>query len=309
MTFAHEAPITQEATQVTGVRQFLKNYLLLTKPSIMLLVVFTGAASLIMEGSFLTSPLQFALVLSALFLTGGAANAYNQYFERDIDARMSRTRTKRPLPSGRITASNALIFSTVLAILGLALFALVFNWIATFLALGTILFYSLFYTLWLKPNTPQNIVIGGAAGAMGPIIAWAAVTKTVSATAMILFLIIFFWTPPHFWSLALFYKEDYQKANLPMLPIVRGEKETRNQILIYSYLLVLTSFLLFFTGASWIYLAASIVLGIQFIFKAHRLHKNEDPAFDKKFFLFTILYLFVLFTGVIIDSLLQRFLY
>ena len=282
----------------------INNYVQLTKPSIMLLVIFTGTTALIIEGSFLAQPLKFILVLVGLYLTGGCANALNQYFERHLDAKMTRTRNRRPLPTGKLTPNQALIFSTTIGFIGVALFAYFFNWLTAALALGTILFYSLYYTLWLKPNTPQNIVIGGIAGAMAPVGAWAAATNSMAVSPWIMFLIIFLWTPPHFWALALFCKDDYKLSGLPMMPIVKGDDSTRLQIIVYSIILFFVSLTLGFFGASWIYIITAVVLGVIFIQKAYQLYREKTDQKARALFGFSLLYLFGLFAAIIIDGLL-----
>ncbi len=283
------------------------NYFQLTKPRIMLLVVFSGATALFLDGSLLNEPFRFILVLVSLYLTGGSANALNQYFERDIDAKMTRTANRRPLPQGKISAAKAFIFSLSIGLLGVISFYIFFNLLSTLLALGTILFYSLFYTLWLKPNTPLNIVIGGAAGSAPPLIAWAAATGTIESLApWILFLIIFFWTPPHFWALALYYKEDYVKADLPMLPVVKGEDETLRQIFTYTLILVGITLTMFLVDFYWTYLAVSLSLGGLFIKKSYETKKLKTPKLERGLFLYSIIYLFSLFLALIADSFLNR---
>ncbi len=187
----------------------LSNYVSLTKPTIVTSYALTGATALVIEGSFLHQRLRFILVLLAIILTGASANGLNQYFERDIDAQMQRTKDRRPLPQGKIKPRRALIFSLLIGIIGVGYLAVDINWLSAAYALGTILFYSFFYTLWLKPRTPYNIVIGGAAGATAPLIAWSAGANTTPLAPWLLFLIIFMWTPPHFWALALCVKEQY----------------------------------------------------------------------------------------------------
>lgn len=280
----------------------INNYVQLTKPSIMLLVVFTGTTALILEGSLLSHPVKFILVLVGLYLTGGCANALNQYFERDLDALMTRTRLRRPLPAGKISAHRALIFSTLIGAMGVVLFAYFFNWLTAILALCTILFYSLYYTLWLKPNSSQNIVIGGIAGAMAPVGAWAAASNSMNLTPWILFLIIFLWTPPHFWALALFCKDDYRLTGLPMMPVVKGDDSTRLQILVYSMILVSVSLTLGFFGMSWIYLTTAAILGFLFIRKAHDLYRIKTDQRARALFGYSLLYLFGLFTAIMIDG-------
>ncbi len=281
----------------------INNYIQLTKPTIMLLVVFTGSAALVVEGSFLAEPLKFLLVIVGLYMTGGCANALNQYLERDLDAKMERTKNRRPLPSGRLSPAKALIFSVSIGIGGVILFAYFFNWLTALLSLGTILFYSLFYTLWLKPNTTQNIVIGGIAGAMAPIGAWTAATNSMSVIPWLLFLIIFLWTPPHFWALALFSKKDYKLVGLPMMPIVKGGDSTRLQILVYTIILVISSLGLLFFGAGWIYGAAAIVLGALFTRRAFQLYIGKTDKLARQLFGQSLLYLFGMFSAIMVDAL------
>ena len=242
-------------------------YLNLTKPRVMTLVIVTGATALVMEGSFLSRPLEFVLVLLALYFSGGSANALNQYFERDLDARMSRTRNRRPLPKKQLSPAQALTFAIGIGITSVAIFIFWFNWLSALLALATILFYGLYYTLWLKPRTDLNIVIGGAAGAMAPLIAWAATSGTLAVTPAILFLIVFIWTPPHFWSLALYFKEDYRGVGLPMMPLVRGDNATYKQILVYTVALLAVSLSLILAGGGPLYLAVAVVLETKFLNK------------------------------------------
>ncbi len=282
----------------------INNYIQLTKPTIMLLVVFTGSAALVVEGSFLSDPLKFLLVIIGLYMTGGCANALNQYLERDLDAKMERTKNRRPLPSGRLSPTRALIFSVSIGIGGVFLFAYFFNWLTALVALGTILFYSLYYTLWLKPNTTQNIVIGGIAGAMAPIGAWTAATNSMSVIPWLLFLIIFLWTPPHFWALALFSKKDYKIVGLPMMPVVKGDNSTRLQILVYTIILVISSLGLLFFGAGWIYGATAFILGVLFARRAFQLYIGKTDKLARQLFGQSLLYLFGLFSAVIVDALL-----
>ena len=282
----------------------MKSYLQLTKPSIMLLVLVTGATALVIEGSLLRKPIDAFLVLLGLFFSGGAANALNQYFERDIDAKMERTRHRRPLPLQTLTPKSALYFAIVIACGGVVLFATLFNALSAILALMTILFYGFFYTLYLKPNTPQNIVIGGAAGAMAPVIAWAAAAGSVSWTACLLFLIIFLWTPPHFWALALYLKDDYQKVALPMLPVIKGERVTSKAIFLYTILLVSTTVAMYWVcDVRALYLFVAIALGAYFLKQTWTLYSSEDYIlFSRKIFRFSIVYLFGLFFAMVIDQ-------
>ncbi|NIS46313.1 MAG: protoheme IX farnesyltransferase [candidate division Zixibacteria bacterium] len=280
----------------------MRSYIDLTKPRVMVLVVLSAITALFLEGSAVSHPIDALLIILGIYLAGGSANALNQYFEREIDARMSRTRTRRPLPLGNIRPLNALVFAITIGLVSIALFGLIYNWLSALLALGTILFYGFFYTLWLKPNTDQNIVIGGAAGAMAPLIAWAAATGSLSLTPAILFLIVFIWTPPHFWALALYFKDDYKKVGLPMLPIVRGEKSTLNQIFFYTIALFAVSLGLLAVNAGPIYAIAAILLGGIFIKKAHGAKSKKSRELQWALFGYSVVYLFGLFFAMIIDS-------
>jgi protoheme IX farnesyltransferase len=288
--------------------QTVKQYLLLTKPTIMLLVLFTGATALIMEGSFLSQPLNFLLVMVGLFLTGGSANALNQYFEREIDAKMERTARRRPLPMHNLSSAQALGFAITIGVLGVALFAFRFNWLTALLALSTLLFYSLFYTLWLKPYTWHNIVIGGAAGAMAPVGAWTAATGKMGIEPWLLFLIIFLWTPPHFWALALYCKDDYVKARLPMLPVVKGDSATMRQILAYSFVLVAVSLAVYVAGARWFYIVSAALLGIWLVKRGLEASRLRTEKSFRSLFGYSIIYLFALFTAMIVDTVVRRVL-
>ncbi len=281
----------------------VRSYLMLTKPTIMLLVVITGAAALVMEATFLTRPLDAILVLLGLFMTGGSANALNQYFERDIDAQMARTKDRRPLPLKEITSRAALTFAVSIGLAGVALFAIRFNILSAALALGTILFYGLFYTLLLKPHTAQNIVIGGAAGAMAPVISWAAATNGSAIEPWLLFLVIFLWTPPHFWALALYRKSDYETVKLPMMPIVHGIDATLKQMVWYSIALVIVTLVLGLFGTGYVYVVAAIVLGVIFMQKMLLAYKERTAQSEIRLFLFSIVYLLALFSVIILEGM------
>jgi protoheme IX farnesyltransferase len=285
-------------------QNLFKSYFQLTKPSIMLLVLLTGATALVMQGSLLVHPLKFVLVMVGLFLTGGSANALNQYFEREIDSRMSRTSRRRPLPLHLLSARQALWFAVGIGVAGVILFATVFNLLTAMLSLATLLFYALVYTLWLKPNTWQNIVIGGAAGAMAPVGAWVAASGTMAVAPWMLFALVFLWTPPHFWALALVCKEDYVKAGLPMLPVVKGDDETFRQIMWYTGALIAVSLLLIFFGAGWLYLAAAVGLGAWLVKKALEARAKRTMVSFRELFGYSIVYLLALFVAIIIDNLL-----
>lgn len=278
-------------------------YLNLTKPRISLLFAFTGLTVLYMEKSLLSDPLRIWMITLAIFLVGGAANALNQYFERDRDLLMQRTAKKRPLPQGLISPRGAVIFSIVSAGLGNFMLWYWGNFLAVALGVGTILFYSFYYTLWLKPRTPYNIVIGGIAGATGPLIAWAAATGTLAWAPWILFFLIFMWTPPHFWALALCCKDDYSKVGLPMLPLVKGDEFTRKQILLYSITLLPISLSLYFTGLVGLtYLISVAILGLLFIVGAILVYKMKTIKVYWQFFAYSILYLLLLFAFLILDA-------
>jgi protoheme IX farnesyltransferase len=279
----------------------MREFLSLTKPTISLLVVITGAAGLVWQGSLLGDPMRFIGVLIGLFLASGCANGLNQYFERDLDALMERTAKKRP---PRIEAHEARSRPRVCALVRRArrdTVRVFYNMLAASLALATIVFYSLFYTLWLKPRTPQNIVIGGVAGAMGPVIAWAAAAGTVSMQAALMFLIIFFWTPPHFWALALCLREDYKASKLPMMPNIAGEDSTLKQMFAYSIVLMLVSFGLMFFEAGLVYGLLALVSGAIFMWKMVDSYRKRTTRSYWMLFGYSIIYLFVLFIGMMVD--------
>ncbi len=282
------------------------HYLNLTKPRISLLFAITGLTAFMMEGSIVHDPFRLWMLVLAIFMIGGSANAFNQYFEREVDGRMERTAKKRPLPQGKITPTAALIFSIVMGVIGTFILWVWGTPFAAFLGVSTILFYSFYYTLWLKPRTPYNIVIGGAAGATGPLIGWAAATGHLSWASFILFLIIFFWTPPHFWALALCCKEDYAKANYPMYPLVKGDASTRTQILLYSLtLLPLSASLYFMKALGLTYLITSLILGLLFILEAIFVYRKKTIKSYWHLFAYSIIYLLLLFIVMIIDTLIS----
>lgn len=259
-----------------------------------MLVLTAGSSALIADGSMISKPGNIILFLSGLFLTGGCANAMNQYFERHIDSVMIRTAGKRPLPLGDVTPYQALVFSIIIGIAGVVLLTLVFNILTGVLALATILFYGLVYTLWLKPKTSQNIVIGGIAGAMAPVGAWTAATGSMSLMPWFMFLVIFLWTPSHFWSLSLCYKDDYINAKLPMMPVVRGDKKTLNLILFYTIITVCATFAPLFISFSWIYFSFALVFGTIFIYKSLMAKRKKCRSFYRGLFQYSIVYLFVI---------------
>ncbi|MBI2608909.1 MAG: protoheme IX farnesyltransferase [Deltaproteobacteria bacterium] len=283
----------------------LNAYISLTKPRITVLFAFTAIVGLVSEGSLSASSLRFWMIIMGVFCVGGAANAFNQYFEREIDARMERTATKRSLPLGILTPFEALLFSVVLSVLSIILLYSFGNVWTALIGVGLILFYSFFYTLYLKPTTPHNIVIGGVAGALGPVLAWVGVTAGLSLEPILMFLIIFFWSPPHFWALALYYKDDYAKVGFPMLPVVKGESVTRKQIFIYSLTLLPLSLSLYFLGTfGWLYGCLALVSSLGFIYGAWAIYKNASLAYCKKYFAYSIFYIAILFIGMLVDKLL-----
>lgn len=285
------------------------DYVQLMKPRIMMLVVFTAAAGLVAAPGAI-HPVLGAVVLLAVALGSGAAGAINMWYDADIDAVMKRTST-RPIPSGAVPREEALSLGIIMGTLSVVLIYLAATPLAALLLAGSILYYGVIYTMWLKRLTPQNIVIGGGAGAFPPVIGWAAVTGTAPLDAWLLFAIIFFWTPPHFWALSLLAHKEYRKAGVPMLPVTHGAKATRRQILAYTVLLVLLSFLPVATGlGGWLYFAAAAVLGAVFLAHGVRVLRskageaNAGPSDHRaagRMFAFSILYLFVLFAAVLAE--------
>lgn len=279
----------------------VKDYFQLLKPRVMSLVIFTGAVGLYLAPGHI-HPLIALVAVLAIALGSGAAGAINMWLERDLDARMQRTKL-RPLPSGRILPENAIEFAVIMATCSVLLMAFATNILAAFLLLVAINFYVFVYTLWLKPRTAQNIVIGGAAGAIPPMIGWAAVTGTLTVEPLILFLIIFMWTPPHFWALALVKSADYAAVGIPMLPNTAGVKETQRQILLYTLVLLVTSALPVFYGMSgWLYAAMAGLLGAGFLYYTVRVYRHFDNRRAMQLFGYSILYLFLLFTALVIDK-------
>ena len=286
-----------------SLREVAGAYVNLTKPRIiLLLIVSTIPAMILAEGGLPSFWLMLATVGGGAVVAGGA-NAMNCYFDRDIDGMMSRTRG-RPVPAGQIEPERAALFGVILGGAGFLVLEAFTNLLAAFLTLGAFGFYLVVYTLLLKRTTPLNIVIGGAAGAMPPVVGWAAVTGEVGLPALVLFAIVVFWTPPHFWALALNFSSDYERARVPMLPVVLGEKETRRQILIHSVALVAVSLLLSATGATGlIYLTAAVLLGGVFILFAVRLWRGTAARASAELFRYSILYLGLLFAAVAVDAL------
>jgi protoheme IX farnesyltransferase len=296
---ASRVPAVQPALAAHGVRQVVADYVALTKPRVQSLLLLTTVSSMLVAGE----PSLGLILLTCLggYLSAGGAGAINHFYDRDIDARMART-ASRPVPSGRVSPRAALMFGCALSALSFVQLTLTVNLLAAALAFTGFLGYTLLYTVVLKRRTPQNIVIGGAAGAIPPLVGWAAVTGTLSGTALYLFAIVFFWTPPHFWALSLLMKDEYAKVGVPMLPVVRGEAETRRQILLYSVLLYAITQLPFCAGGfGGIYLVGSLVLGGAFIAGAVRLYRRPERRNALRLYLFSLAYLALLFAAMVAD--------
>jgi len=280
-------------------------YVQLTKPRVIELLLVTTVPAMILAAGALPSVLLIVEVLVGGALAAGGANTINCWIERDRDQVMRRT-AQRPLPSGRISPEGALVFGLVLEIVAFALLWSTVNLLAAALAVSATLFYVFVYTIWLKPRSPQNIVIGGAAGAVPVLVGWAAVTGTLAAPAWVLFAIVFFWTPPHFWALSLRYYDDYRAAGIPMLPVARGVEVALREIAVYSVVVVATTLVLPLvadTGA--IYLAAAVVLGLVFVWRAMQLVRHSSPERAIAFFMFSNLYLALLFAAIAVDTLVR----
>ena len=294
------SPVTTAAPAVSsGVRQVLADYVELTKPKVQSLLIFTTITTMYVAGD--PSVGLVALTCLGGYLSAGGAGAVNHWYDRDIDAAMSRT-ANRPVPSGRVSPRAALVYGLSLAALSLLVLGVFVNPLAAALSFSGFLGYTLMYTMWLKRSTPMNIVWGGAAGAVPPLVGWAAATGSLSWTAVYLFAIVFYWTPPHFWALSLLMKDEYAKVDVPMLPVVRGEDHTRRQILLYSVLLYAVTQLPFCAGGFGIeYLVASMSLGGLFIYGAVRLYRRADRQSALRLYLFSLLYLALLFAAMVVD--------
>lgn len=296
---------TSIARQNQNLTEVIKSYYQLTKPRIIPLLLITTAASMWIAADGKVDPFLLLITLSGGTLAAASAQVMNCIYDQDIDYNMTRTR-KRPIPSGRVQPRHALIFAVVLGVLSFSLLTIFANLLAALLAMSGIVFYMLIYTHWLKRNTTQNIVIGGAAGSIPPLVGWAAVTGDLSWIPWILFTIIFLWTPPHFWALALMIKEDYAEVGIPMLPVVAGEAVTAKQIWIYSWLLVPCSLMLLypFGNLGLVYGAIALYLGGKFLYKAWEL--KQDPTNNqlaRGMFKYSIFYMMLLCVAMIIDTL------
>ncbi len=287
------------------------DYVALLKPRVMSLVVFTALVGMVAAPGSL-HPVLAVIGLLCIAIGAGASGALNMWYDADIDALMART-AARPIPRGHVTPEEALTFGTILSVFSVLTLGLLLNWVAAAILAFTILFYVVVYTMWLKRSTPQNIVIGGAAGAFPPMLGWATVTGTVSLESVILFLLIFLWTPPHFWALSLYRCRDYERAGVPMLPVVAGADETRRQILLYSLALVVAAAAPYFVGVAGLtYLVISTVLSIVFVALAIKVYRvregREADKVAKRLFLFSILYLFALFAVILVEHAVARVL-
>ncbi len=288
-----------------------RDFFALTKPRVMTLVIFTGICGLLAAPGSINPVLGFTAILCIALGAGGAA-ALNQWWEADLDAGMKRT-AGRPLPGGRLNRTDARDFGIALSGLSVMTLGLAIGWLAAAILLFSIIYYAVIYTIWLKPRTPQNIVIGGGAGAFPPVIGWVAVTGEITLMPVLLFAIIFFWTPPHFWALALFVKSDYAKVGIPMMPVVKGETSTRRQILAYSVLLVpIAAAPWFIGGTGAIYGVAAIALSLAFLALSlpvafRQTGQDDTMKPEKRLFAFSIVYLFALFAALVVDRLLAHY--
>ena len=299
---ARTAPTSTAAVPArrSATATILRDYLTLTKPKVQSLLLFTTVTTMYVAGD--PSPGLIFLTCLGGALSAGGAGAINHAVDRDIDQTMART-ADRPVASGRVSAHAAIAFGATLGCASFLLLALTVNPLAAALSLSGLFGYVFVYTLWLKRTTPQNIVIGGAAGAVPPLVAWAAVTGSLSGMAFYLFAIVFFWTPPHFWALSLLMKDEYAKAGIPMLPVVKGEEETRRQILLYTILLYAVTQLPFCAGGLGVfYLIPSMALGAAFIYCAVKLLRSADRRWALRTYLFSLAYLALLFLSMAIDA-------
>ena len=286
-------------------RNTIRDYIALTKPRIISLLLVTAVGGIFLAAQSVPDLILVLYVLVGGSLAAGGAHAINHYLDRDIDGRMGRT-SHRPVVSGRITPRSALIFGIALNLLAFILLSTLINLLSAYITLSGTLIYVFIYTIGLKRSTPQNIVIGGAAGAVPPMVGWTAVTGSLDLPAIYLFAIVFFWTPPHFWALALMIKDDYEAARIPMLPVVVGVDETKKTILLYSILLTAITLMFFTTRAvGWVFFTSSAILGAGFIIYSWRLWRLPDIVGAKSTYLYSLAYLALLFISLIADSLIQ----
>jgi protoheme IX farnesyltransferase len=285
-----------------------RDFLALTKPRVMSLVVFTGLCGLLAAAPASIHPILAFTTVLCIALGAGASGALNQWYEADIDALMKRTEN-RPLPAGRLDRQSALHFGVGLSVASVVILGLATNWLAAAILAGSILFYVIIYTVWLKRRTPQNIVIGGAAGAFPPMIGWAAVTGDLSVLPVLMFALTFLWTPPHFWSLALFVQTDYARAGVPMLPVVAGERTTRTQILLYTLPMIVAAVAPWAMGlTTWIYGGVAAAFSALFLAMALQVGlrtsiEGDGAKPERRLFYFSIFYLFALFLALAVDRM------
>ena len=288
-------------TAVPRWRQVVADYVAMTKPKVMSLLLVTTLGAMLIAGDGFPSFWLVCWTLLGGVLAAGGAGAVNHFLDRDIDVKMGRTKG-RPVVTGRVKPWQALAFGLGLGILSFIQLAITVNLLSAVLALGGYFFYVFVYTIWLKRTTRHNIVIGGAAGAFPPLVGWAAVNGNLSAGALVLFAIVFVWTPPHFWALALLIRGDYERANIPMLPVVSGVAETRKQIMIYSVVMVATTFLLYLTRTSGpVYMVLAAILGGVFLYDALLLLREQTQRAARRLYLYSLLYLALLFLAMVID--------
>lgn len=294
--------IIEQTTRGQGLLVTLADYVALMKPRIIVLLVITAYCAMIVAAGRVPGIWVTVWTLLGLSLSTGGAHAVNMWYDRDIDKVMRRTKM-RPVASGRMRPETALIFGIVTEVVSFFLMGFFVNWMSAIWSLSGFLFYVFIYTMWLKRRTPQNIVIGGAAGAFPPLVGWAAVTGQVSLAAILMFLIIFLWTPPHFWALALYKQDDYKKAGIPMMPVVRGERTTKIQSLVYSILLLVASLLLYWTHVvNWLYLLIAVILGVTFIgYNIYLMGESAPGVFwAQRTFKFSLIYMAGLFFAMVI---------
>lgn len=297
--------------KLTPPKSGIGDYITLLKPRVMSLVVFTALVGLVVSPVSM-NPFYGFLAIFCIAIGGGGAGALNMWYDADIDAVMERTKN-RPIPMGKISPKKAFIFGMILSVLSVSIMGIFINWFAAFFLAFTIFFYVVIYTIWLKRITPQNIVIGGAAGAFPPMIGWAVTTASMSFDSFLLFLIIFMWTPPHFWSLSLFSSLDYEAAGIPMMPNVRGEYSTKKQILFYTILMAICAAGPYITGLAGVFYGIfSTILSIIFIYLAYCLWKSDTHdatiLIARKMFFFSLFYLAALFGILLIESLIWYFI-
>ena len=294
--------MTSENTLHTNL---IQSYVALTKPKIILMLLFTALGGLFLASSGVPDMTTTLVVLAGGTLASAGANALNQFFDRDIDEAMTRT-SNRPVVSGAISPTHAVAFGIIVNLIAFIVFLYFTNLLSAALTLSATLFYVFVYTLGLKRTSHQNIVIGGAAGAIPPMVGWTAVTGSLGLAPIYLFAIVFFWTPPHFWALALMLKDDYAKANVPMLPVVLGVRETKKAILLYTILMLALTTMFYTTGAvGLIYLITSFLAGVVFITYAWRLWRQPDILSAKPLYLYSLLYIALIFLGIMLDSLIK----